>query len=351
MTLEVRKAVQNRSIEILSAGNKAQQVPVISQFLKYFLLAITGSDPTADNYRDGYLQTSELFLYLGTKVKDATNGDEPKYGHLKEKWENGGFVFELPWAGKTMPGTPPGISETPTGSKTKVLKSPYISDMVLVEGGTFTMGSNEGQENEKPPHPVTLSDYYICMKEITQKEWRNIMGASTSLSNPSYNKGCDDCPVEQVNWLDVQEFINKLNEKTNLTYRLPTEAEWEYAARGGKYSKGNEYSGGNMIVDVAWCSDNSGGKTHPVGKKRPNELGIYDMSGNVYEWCYDWYDANFYANNKKTKDPCNTTASQYRVIRGGSWGTGPDYCRVAYRLGNTPDGRYDPVGFRLVLVP
>jgi len=152
--------------------------------------------------------------------------------------------------------------------------------MVFVEGGTFMMGATSEQESdafdwEKPAHRVTLSDFYIGKYEVTQAQWKAVMG-----SNPSYFKG-DNLPVERVSWGDCQEFIRKLNERTGLTFRLPTEAEWDYAARGGNRSRGYKYSGSDDPDEVAWYWDNSGIKTHPVGQKRANELGLYDMSGNV----------------------------------------------------------------------
>ncbi len=219
-------------------------------------------------------------------------------------------------------------------------------DMVYVSGGTFMMGASasdsEAVNNDKPAHRVTLSGYYIGKYEVTQKQWVEIMG-----SNPSYFKS-DGRPVEQVSWDDVQEFISRLNAKTGKNYRLPTEAEWEYAARGGNSSRGYIYSGSNSIDEVAWYSGNSGDKPHTVGTKLPNELGIYDMAGNVYEWCSDWYDSSYY-NNSPSSNPKGPSSGAHRVLRGGSW---LDYtwdCRVSRRGSSSPDDRFNSYGFRLAL--
>ena len=159
--------------------------------------------------------------------------------------------------------------------------------MIPVEGGTFTRGATsemtEPSDWEKPTHQVTLSSYYIGETEVTQALWKAVMG-----SNPSWFKG-DDLPVEKVSWDDCQTFISKLNALTGKNFRLPTEAEWEFAARGGNQSRHTQFSGSSRIDDVAWYDGNSGDKTHPVKTKQPNELGIYDMTGNVWEWCQDWY--------------------------------------------------------------
>lgn len=162
-------------------------------------------------------------------------------------------------------------------------------------------------------------------------------------NNPSNNKG-NNSPVEKVSWNDVQEFITKLNQKTGANFRLPTEAEWEYAARGGNKSRGYKYSGSNNIGDVAWYIDNSGSKTHQVGTKAPNELGIYDMSGNVWEWCQDWYGS--YSSGSQT-NPTGSSSGSYRVIRGGSWRNNARGCRVSNRDSYTPVNRGSNLGFRL----
>ena len=216
-------------------------------------------------------------------------------------------------------------------------------DMVLVAGGTFTMGAtaeqgSDAESDEKPTHSVTVSDFYIGKYEVTQSQWKAIMG-----SNPSKYIGKNN-PVENVSWNDIQEFIKKLNAKTGKRFRLPTEAEWEYAARGGNQSKGYKFSGSNSISDVAWYYDNSRRKTHPVGQKTPNELGIYDMSGNVYEWCQDWYGD--YSSSSQT-NPTGPSSGSFRVVRSGSWSSYACGCRVSDRSSSFPERRFYGRGFRL----
>ncbi len=227
-------------------------------------------------------------------------------------------------------------------------------EMVAVKGGTFTMGCTDEQggdceDDESPSHSVTLNDYYIGKFEVTQKLWKAVMG-----SNPSNFKG-DDLPVEQVSWNDCKEFIGRLNQLTGANFRLPTEAEWEYAARGGAKSHGYKYSGSNSIADVAVYDENSYNKgsnhpdygTHNVGTKSPNELGIYDMSGNVCEWCEDWYGD--YSGGSQT-NPKGPSSGSRRVLRGGSWHYFARNCRVSYRNYYDPDYRHIIIGFRLALV-
>ena len=219
-------------------------------------------------------------------------------------------------------------------------------DMVEVEGGTFTMGATAEQTgvfgDEKPAHQVTLPSYYIGKTEVTQELWQAVMG-----SNPSNFKGTN-LPVEKVSWEDCKTFIAKLNALTGKNFRLPTEAEWEFAARGGNKSRGYKYCGSNTLSDVAWYVDNSDNKTHPVAAKTPNELGIYDMSGNVLEWCNDWYSSSYYTSESQT-NPTGPDSGSSRVRRGGSWNYSENTCRVS-RLGNTtPSFRYNYLGLRLCL--
>lgn len=215
--------------------------------------------------------------------------------------------------------------------------------MVEVGGGTFTMGATSEQgsdawDEETPAHQVTLSDYYIGQTEVTQALWEAVMG-----SNPSDHRG-DNLPVEQVSWDDCQVFILELNQLTGKQFRLPTEAEWEYAARGGRKSRGYKYAGGNNIDSVAWCDGNSGNETHPVATKQANELGIYDMSGNVLEWCSDW--CGDYTSSSQS-DPQGPSSGLYRVIRGGCYYNFARNCRVSYRISNTLDYRSGYLGLRL----
>ena len=240
----------------------------------------------------------------------------------------------------------PNWSASVTPSQRAVLEK-LIANMVKVEGSTFTMGAtpeqgNDAYEYERPAHQVTLSDYYIGRYEVTQKEWQAVMG-----DNPSKFYG-DNLPVENVSWNDCQDFINKLNQLTGLKFRLPTEAEGEFAARGGKQSKGYKYSGSDNAKNIAWYEKNSGSKPHQVGTKEPNELGIYDMSGNVGEWCGDWYGR--YSSSAQT-NPTGPSSGSYRVRRGGSWLYAAGRCRVSRRDNYSPSLRYSNYGFRVVLVP
>lgn len=245
--------------------------------------------------------------------------------------------------------------------------SAALIPMIFVEGGSFMMGSNDGESNEKPVHQVKVSSFLIGKYEVTQKEWAEVMG-----SNPSNWKG-DNLPVEQVSWYQAVDYCNKRSRKEGLQpcysisgntspsswsqgtivcdwsatgYRLPTEAEWEYAARGGNLSKGYKYSGSNDIGSVAWYGSNSGSKTQIVGTKQPNELGIHDMSGNVWEWCWDWYDSGYYGKSQSS-DPIGAGSGSFRVLRGGCWDYYGGGCRVADRNRSIPGSSYNCYGFRV----
>ncbi len=233
-----------------------------------------------------------------------------------------------------------------------------IDDFIFVEGDTFKMGSEDGAENEKPVHLVSLSDFYIAKYPVTQSEWEEVMG-----KNPSHYKGNKKNPVESITWYEAIEYCNKKSineglkpaysgsgESTKCTfrnngYRLPTEAEWEYAAKGGKLSKGYIYSGSNNIKKVAEFEGNNHYCTKPVGGKKANELGLYDMTGNVLEWCWDWFGHYIY---DLLIDPQGPTAGSNRVIRGGSFYNSAHSCRVVRRSYSFPANSINYIGFRLV---
>ena len=227
--------------------------------------------------------------------------------------------------------------------------------MIAVQGGTFTMGCTPEQGDdcyglEKPAHQVSVSDFYIGKYEVTQAQWRAVMGTTVRQQREKSNhislipgEG-DNYPMYYVSWEEVQRFIRRLNASTGKTYRLPTEAEWEFAARGGNKSRGYKYSGSDTAGNVAWYIENSNDGINPVGTKSPNELGIYDMSGNVLEWCYDWYED--YSSNAQT-DPRGPTSSFFRVARGGSWFYSARIKRVSNRNYYRPDSGNFNLGFRL----
>ena len=238
-----------------------------------------------------------------------------------------------------------GSSSLSDNTLTIPVKNGINIEMVKVEAGSFNMGATPEMKSpyevEKPVHRVTLTNnYYIGKYEVTQALWQAVMG-----SNPSHFKG-DALPVEQVSWKDCQKFITKLNRLTGKNFRLPTEAEWEYAARGGNKSRGYRYSGSNTIDDVAWYENDALSQTHPVGTKQPNELEIYDMTGNVMEWCQDWYGS--YSSSPQV-NPTGAASGSYRVVRGGGWSDSARGCRTSDRNLTSPGGRFSNLGLRLVL--
>lgn len=214
-----------------------------------------------------------------------------------------------------------------------------MDDMVFVHGGAFTMGSKglEAEYDEKPAHEVILPSYYISRYEVTQQLWTDVMGG-----NPSRHAG-EQRPVESVSWEDCQLFISRLNALTGISFRLPTEAEWEYAARGGNMGQGFTYAGSDGIDDVAWYGAGEA-DTHEVGQKQPNELGLYDMSGNVMEWCSDWHGSY---NAGRQKNPTGAQSGEYRVARGGYWESDAKYCTVTYRHPIPPEEVSEFIGLRL----
>ena len=215
--------------------------------------------------------------------------------------------------------------------------------MVYVDGGSFIMGNGHTKhenmgENGQQAHSVALHDYYIGEYEVTQSEWVAVMD-----TNPSHFKG-DNLPVENVSWFDAVEYIHKLNERTGKHFRLPTEAEWEFAAHGGNYTHNYKYSGSDEVDKVAWCSDDSDGCHHPVGTKMPNELNLYDMSGNVWEWCNDWYEPYRSGNQINPQGP---STGVYRVYCNGFWNEQADDMQITSRGFSTPDYHDGAIGFRL----
>jgi formylglycine-generating enzyme required for sulfatase activity len=242
---------------------------------------------------------------------------------------------------------------------TQTPSRPQYENMVYVPGGTFTMGGTMW-DDEKPIHTVTVQSFRMGKYPVTQKEWKDIMG-----NNPSVNKG-DNRPVEMINWYQAVEYCNKLSQREELTpaytingtmvtwdrkangYRLPTEAEWEYAAKGGKSSPGKYiYSGSNNVDEVAWYNRNSAGLTQEVGKKKSNGLGLYDMSGNVWEFCWDWFDRDYYGTSP-ANNPTGASSGISRSARGGSIGDSADNIHTSRRGANTPAFRAGHLGFRIV---
>jgi formylglycine-generating enzyme required for sulfatase activity len=215
-------------------------------------------------------------------------------------------------------------------------------EFLLIPGGEFTMGSNGPRDDEKPPHRVRVSDFYLARHEVTQREWERVMG-----TRPSRFSDCGECPVEQVSWDDVQDFLKG----AGITLRLPTEAEWEYAAGGGgSHQKWPGTDSSSETGEFAWYSGNFSGKTRSVGLKLPNLYGLYDMAGNVGEWCADWYSETYYQDSP-TDNPRGPDTGDRRVIRGGSWLSDPNDIRVTHRSRRSAGSRSPAIGFRVALDP
>lgn len=237
--------------------------------------------------------------------------------------------------------------DAPPDPKVKEVLKEIESKMVQVEAGSFTMGCINPMDTEcvyweKPRHTVTINAFYMCKYDVTQKEWKTIMG-----SLPAANT-CENCPVINVTWFDAQQFINKLNQLSGKNYRLPTEAEWEYAAKGGNKGHGYKFSGANEANEVAWYDSTLSKSIHPVGQKKPNELGLYDVSGDVWQWCSDWFDPKYYRNSPSNNPAGPPSGKVDKVVRGGSWWGPMRDCRVANRDKFPAESKDDDVGFRLV---
>lgn len=339
---------------------EAKMLPVQVEMRSGRSVTIQTDRPGDILYVDGKrvgVSPQTLELAYGTHTLRAERGEQRTEKQIEVRETGGetivtlgfGLLSKVRWSSSVTPG------------QREILRR-LVENMVKVEGGSFDMGgtSEQGSDvyaGEKPVHRVTLSDYYIGKYEVCQSEWEAVMG-----NNPSSFKG-DDLPVEQVSWEDCHAFIRRLNALTGLHFKLPTEAEWEYAARGGNLSRGSKYSGSNDLGEVGWYWENSGDRiltgewevgkinknhcrTHPVGHKQANELGLYDMSGNVWEWCEDWYGG--YGSNSQT-DPVGAVSGSYRVFRGGGWSNVARFCRVSGRLSNGPGLRSIILGLRLGL--
>ncbi len=310
----------------------------------------TGNDTAPDSDLDGVSNATDACPneYGTAKANGCPDADDDGVPDKSDKCKYAAGLAR--WEGcpdTDGDGLPDNTDQCPTQKGAATDNGcPFADGFVLVQAGTFTMGSpttEADRSKNESQHYVALSDFYISPYEVTQKQWKQVMGTNPSTAS----KNCDECPVENVSWFDIQDFLKKINAYNPAhPYRLPTEAEWEYAARGGDQSKGYLYSGGDDVGTVAGYSNNSGGKTQPVGERKFNELGLYDMSGNVWEWCSDWWDENYY-NNSPAKNPAGPDFGVCRVLRGGGWSSSPQKCRAAYRDYYAPTLRYSNLGFRL----
>lgn len=242
----------------------------------------------------------------------------------------------------------PSVKNQPPDAKTAALLKEIDDNMLKIDGGTFTMGCSNPSDTEcyyweKPRHTVVLNTFALGKFTVTQKEWKGIMGTTPAA------KYCAECPVVNVSWNDAEMFINKLNQLSNKNYRLPTEAEWEYAAKGGNQGHGYKYAGGDNAMNVAWYDSLISHEVHAVGQKKANELGLFDMSGNVWQWCSDWFDDKYYSKSPSHNPtgPPAMAGENARSLRGGSWWGPLKDCRVANRDKYPPDSKDDDVGFRL----
>ena len=344
--------VRQQSISLSEKENRTLKIPALQQIIGILSVECRpiGSDVYVDGRKIGTTPNIFRDIPVGQRrVEIRKDGYESltKTVTINEN-EQASVTGTLKAIVASTPSNPnsPSTPSSPSSSKETFTVNGVSFTMVRVDGGTFTMGETEEQGSEaysdaKPAHQVTLSSYMIGETEVTQALWQAVMG-----KNPSYFTGDSSRPVEKVSWNDCQEFIRKLNSMTGKTFRLPTEAEREYAARGGNKSRHYKYSGSNNIDDVAWYKGNSGNQTHRVKTKSPNELGLYDMSGNVNEWCSDWYGG--YSSSAQT-NPKGSASGTRRVYRGGSWSGYARHCCVSNRSSSTPGSTDNYLGLRLAL--
>ena len=352
---KMNKVMQYTGRQYCSSGNKTAKTPAKSLFAARFLEALRKGGENGILHFD-----TDLEYYL----KKADN-PRPETGSFGKHAPGADFMF-LRTDACSLQTNADAAFKAPANPAPRKLETPAPQriddtdrdlDLVWIEGGTYTMGCTSEQQDcgkdEQPTHTVQVSDFFLGQFEVTQKRWKAVMG-----SNPSYFKNCPDCPVEQVNWEDVQIFLKKLNDKyPGKNYRLPTEAEWEYAAREGGQAVLFGH-GKNMLdpaqvnfnaritVQKAYCvAGDYRAKTVPVGSLRsPNTLGLHDLSGNVWEWCSDWQGD--YSSGMQ-QDPTGPGTGSVRMLRGGSWSSHPEQCRVAVRHTAVPSDRAINVGFRI----
>jgi formylglycine-generating enzyme required for sulfatase activity len=314
-------------------GDEAFKNGNYQEAIKFWEIARKCSDKPAKDDLDGKIGRANSALKPKPKIQPPPP-NKPKPNNTRDD-------IDVKPTQNTYP-VPPQVQTSPV-VPAKSLSFP----MIQVQGGSFDMGSNDPNHyaDERPVHKVALKGFHLSKYEITQSQWREVMnGFPEGFSN----KSCDNCPMVSVSWQEIQVFLTKLNQKTGKKYRLPTEAEWEFAAKGGKINSSFIFSGGNDPQKIAWFADNSEGKIHPVGEKKANDLGIYDLTGNVQEWCQDFYSENYYKNSPPN-NPINTQVAATHVVRGSSWNDTVEDSRLTFRISENPATKSDKIGFRVVL--
>lgn len=298
---------------------------------------ITG-DELSDVFNVSEEGTNEVFLDM-LYVIDEKAAE-------RTRLQNAGFSLDTATQNKNFAGVKARRTVLTKEEAQKETVNFLLSNAVLIKGGSFTMGNNRAPARDEAEHSVTLGPFYFSKFEVTQHQWQSIMGY-----NPSVNKGCETCPVENVSWEEAMRFVRRLDSLSNRKFRLPTEAEWEYVARTGGKDEIDKAGGQEAYIKkTAWYFSNAQSKPHPVGRREPNAAGIYDMTGNVSEWCLDWYSPGFYKVERSRLNPAGPTAGKEKVIRGGNF---KDYVgdrfRPSFRNKRTPASKSNEVGFRVVL--